>query len=377
MSYTGLGLAVAAAFWAWSGQVDRVRAQPVRRGPPIEFSDPRGDLLTTNANRILRGEGQSSPLEEQLRHQTSPLELMGDPLRRAPLLRPPPGPRIQNPRVRELLEKQRDWLQSGSDPLANLPSLEGERRLRENPLETERSDRRGEDAWERPSGSDDGSGWGTETEPGQEGLQSDPGGRAARDARTETPEARAARLRMDELEAALRRDGEARSLVRQLPGLADSVWQTPDEVSRRAFEERQKEARNQRLQQFRAGLDAVATAPPGELGSVMSGTEKRGAAGAASTGLAPLWLKPMPDPLGVGGAGALTGRSGPGWGTGGWASETTPSSLPGAQAASPLTAPSGGVLSSPLSTPPAPVTPRIRGPNMSSPFTEIPKRPGI
>ena len=362
---------------------DRLTAQPIRRGPPIEFSDPRSDLLRTNANQLPHGAQPESQLMEQLQYRPSPLDLMRDPLRRATVLPPPPGPRVQSARIRELLQRQRDWTQPGSDPLEDIPSLEGERRLRENPLETGQAEpaRPAADEWEL---------WARYAER----LRSEPGAgeeptageeRADRpDVQTrpqwETPESRAARERLDQLETALKRDGEERSVIRQLPGLTDSVWESPEELAQRAWQQRQKDAREQRLQQFRSGLEAVVTTPPGGLETALRSRAESSTAPSTPTGTAPLWLKPLPDPLGVGGltgAGQRPAWSSPGIGGEGLArGSSLNSSLTSPSAPGLATAPSSPLRSS-LTPAPPPSSPRLRGPNMPSPFTEIPKRPGI
>ena len=362
---------------------DRLTAQPIRRGPPIEFSDPRSDLLRTNANQLSHGDQPQSQLREQLQYRPSPLDLMRDPLRRATVLPPPPGPRVQSARIRELLQRQRDWTQPGSDPLEDIPSLEGERRLRENPLETDQAE-------PAPPTTDEWELWARYAERlrGEPGAGEEPtpaedaGDRPDMHTRPEweTPESRAARERLDQLETALKRDGEERSLIRQLPGLTDSVWESPEELAQRAWQERQKDAREQRLQQFRSGLEAVVATPPGGLDAAPRSRAESGTGTSRSTGMAPLWLKPPPDPLGVGGLTGAAQRpawSGPGVGGEGPArgsslnSSLSPPSIPGL-----ATAPSSPLRSSLTPTPP-PSSPRLRGPNMPSPFTEIPKRPGI
>lgn len=380
----GCRVRVQAAVWlglaclVWPG-AEGLLGQGARRGPPIQFSEPQADLVVTNLNRLHRGERGEASLEEQLQRRPSPFQSLGDPLRAPPLIRPPAGPAIQNPRVRELLERQRaSGLVPGSDPLEGISGLEGEHRLRQNPLES---------TGRRVDGSREVAGelWSefaelleNDPELAERLVRASEGERLSANAGAPTPGARAARARTEELAEALRRDGENRSLVRQLPGLTESVWQSQEEEARWQHERWRRSAREQRLEQFRAGLEAVATTSPGGLDSVRAGWPGMASdtsAGTVRGGSGPLWLQSAPSLWRSGElrAGGVTGITP-------WSessqSKTLQGPLPAENRVATGSATRGGTELPAVS--PAPVERRsVRGPNMPSPFTEIPKRPGF
>lgn len=87
-------------------------AQPAaRRGSPIRFSAPRQDAATTNLNEFTDASRDNlRKLEEDL---GQPLRLLGrtpgtEIFGSRPL--PPPGPMIQSKRIRELLDRRKNWV---------------------------------------------------------------------------------------------------------------------------------------------------------------------------------------------------------------------------------------------------------------------------
>ncbi|MDW8382863.1 MAG: hypothetical protein RMN51_12250 [Verrucomicrobiota bacterium] len=354
-----------------------VSGQGVRRGPPIEFSDPQTEFWSTNVSRLSRGGRLGSDLEEQLQRRPSPLQSLGDPLRTSPVLRPPPGPMIQSARVRELLDRTRTTrLDMGGDQ-GELSGLEGERRLRENFLQpAERSAERGRgsrlDLWSEFADA-------LQNDPElAERLSREAGGGGARGGHEAgSRETERDWQGPDEIARGWRSAGESLGVLNRFPGLADSVWQDPAEMADAALDRRQREFREQRLEQFRAGLEAVAATPLGQLEGGLrpaSGTGvSRPSHDAPATIQTPLWVKPAKDVLGTGGGrGALVGSGSVS--ASGLAGSSRPAS---ALLNNPIpSAPASGGLES--GAPPSPVPTRpIRGPSMPSPFTEIPRRPGL
>lgn len=91
-----------------------VQAQPIRRGPPIQFSEPRRETATTNLNALAEEKKNNlQRLEEELNNSFRVLNRDDASGAQRMLPRPPPGPLIQSRKVRELLdrrEKQENWV---------------------------------------------------------------------------------------------------------------------------------------------------------------------------------------------------------------------------------------------------------------------------
>src|SRR5512147_1595955 len=82
-----------------------------QRGRPIEFSAPKSDEVTTNLHQLTSKKDGLKQLEEDLykplRSFTPKSSLEGVV---APPARPPSPPVIQNKRVKELLERRKNWV---------------------------------------------------------------------------------------------------------------------------------------------------------------------------------------------------------------------------------------------------------------------------
>ncbi|MEJ5236849.1 MAG: hypothetical protein WHT82_00675 [Limisphaera sp.] len=381
-----VAMLVAARWCVWAGLAwivagQELVAQPVRRGPPIQFSEPQNDLLVTNANRLPRRDQPRPNLSEELQRRRSPLQELGDPLRPSLLPRPPAGPMIQSARVRELLERQRlRESSSEADPLNQLQGMEGQARLNQNPLEprssaTDSPEPTDPRLWTRFAEELEDEQAGGEAEAGEPGhARADPGAPTPR----RSPEAAATEARVEQLEKALRQGGESSGLLNLLPGLERSFWDGPMTTRESDLARAQARSREDRLERFRAGLEAITTAPEGGLDPMrIEGAGQPGQTGTRSLALptAPMWME---TPSATAGAGQPATRSpgltpggaspSPGWG----ASGNTPALGAGTSASG---SPLGGTVAPPVTRPSA--SPALRGPKMPSPFTEIPKRPGI
>jgi hypothetical protein len=103
-------------------------AQPARHGPPIRFSDPKKDTVSTNLNQFAdKVRSNLRRLDEEL---SQPLEVFRLPAAEStpqPLTRPPAGPPIQSQRIRELLDKKKNWVFTA--PEDDVAGLTGEEML--------------------------------------------------------------------------------------------------------------------------------------------------------------------------------------------------------------------------------------------------------
>lgn len=366
---------------AWLVTAQGLEAQPIRRGPPIQFSEPQNDLLITNANRLPRSDQPESRLSEELQRRASPFQQLGDPLRPGWLPRPPAGPLIQSARVRELLERQRMRdAQSGADPLNQVRGLDGERRLHQSPLGADAPDTGSEETmdpktWTRFA-EELGSEWANpEAEVPEEGDARTRDGSASG---RKSPEAAATEARVEQLEKALREGGDGGGLLNLSPGLERSFWDGPMTSAESDLARSRARSREDRLERFRAGLEAIAAAPERALDPArldVGGQTTRTAGRSLALPTSPLWMETTSG-TGAGLAqpwpsspGRTAGAASPGPGLGALGNQPG-ADLGTSAAGSPL----GGTLAPPVTRPPATPT---RGPKMPSPFTEIPKRPGI
>jgi hypothetical protein len=102
---------------AWAGGRER--------GRPIEFSAPKSDEVTTNLHQLTSKKDGLKQLEEDL---YKPLESFApksslDGVAARPV-RPPARSVIENKRVKDLLERRKNWIFMNPDELLNAPSLE-------------------------------------------------------------------------------------------------------------------------------------------------------------------------------------------------------------------------------------------------------------
>lgn len=95
----------------WLAAVLTAWAPPLRRGPPIQFSEPANPALTTNLNTLtVRKQSPLQKMEEDLRQPFRMFERDAGAGSERMLSRPPAGPVIQSPKVRELLDRQKNWV---------------------------------------------------------------------------------------------------------------------------------------------------------------------------------------------------------------------------------------------------------------------------
>ena len=366
---------------AWVAAEGWLLAQPVRRGPPIQFSEPQSDLLLTNIHRLPRGDQARPNLTEEMQRRPSPFQELGDPLRPGVLPRPPAGPMIQNPRVRELLERQRlkDG-QSAADPLSSLSGLEGERRLGRNPLEEQGPGPEGTGEMDPRLGTRLGGGWENEglSWPLDNASAEESGMERGTAGRQKSAEAAASEARVEQWEKAFRQEIEGRGVLQQLPGLERSFWGGPMTSQESALSRAQARAREARLEQFRAGLEAVVASPAGGLDparSTLAGETARNSGRSLVLPVVPLWRETPPASVGAGDVSGRSPVSSPMGTLSGEASGRVGGMTGGGVGAGSGAGALGGAVSSPAGRSSA--APAARGPKMPSPFTEIPKRPGI
>jgi hypothetical protein len=95
------------------------------RGRPIEFSSPRSDEVTTNLNQLTTKKDSLKELEEDL---YKPLQSFGASSSLEGVAIPPPqpptAPTVQSKRVRELLEKRKNWVFMSPEDMLGLPTVE-------------------------------------------------------------------------------------------------------------------------------------------------------------------------------------------------------------------------------------------------------------
>ena len=366
---------------AWVAAEGWLLAQPVRRGPPIQFSEPQSDLLLTNIHRLPRGDQARPNLTEEMQRRPSPFQELGDPLRPGVLPRPPAGPMIQNPRVRELLERQRlrDG-QSAADPLSSLSGLEGERRLGRNLLEEQGPGPEGTGEMDPRLGTRLGGGWENEglSWPLDNASAEESGMERGTAGRQKSAEAAASEARVEQWEKAFRQEIEGRGVLQQLPGLERSFWDGPMTSQESALSRAQARAREARLEQFRAGLEAVVASPAGGLDparSTLAGETARNSGRSLVLPAVPLWRETPPASVGAVDVSGRSLVSSPMGTLSGEASGRVGGMTGGGVGAGSGAGALGGAVSSPAGRSSA--APAARGPKMPSPFTEIPKRPGI
>jgi hypothetical protein len=95
------------------------------RGRPIEFSVPRSDEVTTNLHQLTSKKDGLKQLEEDLYQPLqsfSPRSSLDGVA--APPPRAPAAPVIQSKRVKELLERRKNWVFMSPEDLASAPSAE-------------------------------------------------------------------------------------------------------------------------------------------------------------------------------------------------------------------------------------------------------------
>ena len=96
-----------------------------QRGRPIEFSEPRGENVTTNLQELTSRKDGLKQLEEDL---YAPLQSFTPRSSLEGVVAPPPRPvqpsAIQSKRIKELLEKRRNWVFMKPEDLISGPTVE-------------------------------------------------------------------------------------------------------------------------------------------------------------------------------------------------------------------------------------------------------------
>jgi hypothetical protein len=124
--FSSLQICLAAATLVLSGVlVGNAQTGRKERGRPIEFSLPKSDEVTTNLHELTSKKDSLKQLEEDL---YKPLESFSPKSSLDGVLVPPPrtpsAPAIQSKRVKELLERRKNWVFMSPEDLVSAPSVE-------------------------------------------------------------------------------------------------------------------------------------------------------------------------------------------------------------------------------------------------------------
>ncbi len=273
-------------------------AQPIKRGPSIKFSDPRSETVTTNLNALTEEKKNNlRRLEEDLTRSFRMLEGDDASGARRMLPRPPPGPIIQNRKVRELLDKK-DWVfdtpedrMSGltAEEMMNVSQLDDQGREKSSiPVFERYYDSMGRDglgATNRASGSIGDSREARDTFEAQQ----------AGDASPSDP----LQARIKDAERGLRQTMSEDSGLKLLPSLNDASVM-PDLFDSETAKVTQSKAQDSRLNQFKQMFqtDLSKTATPSfsslrPLGGSLGG-DRFGSAGGGAVKAAPSLSLPSP-----------------------------------------------------------------------------------
>jgi hypothetical protein len=123
---SSLQICLGAAVLAASGLlVCSAQAGGKERGRPIEFSVPRSDEVTTNLHQLTSKKDGLQQLEEDL---YKPLQSFGPSSSLDGVAVPPPrapaAPTIQSKRVKELLERRKNWVFMSPEDMLAMPTVE-------------------------------------------------------------------------------------------------------------------------------------------------------------------------------------------------------------------------------------------------------------
>ena len=126
LSFSSRHVWLGAAAVAFSGSlVCSAQTGGAERGWPIEFSSPKGEAGTTNMNQLMRKLEGLKQFEEDAYQPLQSLAPQSslDAVAVRPT-RPPAGPLIQNKRVKELLERRKNWVFMNPQDLVTAPTIE-------------------------------------------------------------------------------------------------------------------------------------------------------------------------------------------------------------------------------------------------------------
>jgi hypothetical protein len=124
--FSSLHICLAAAALVLSGVlVGNAQSGGKERGRPIEFSLPKSDEVTTNLHELTSKKDSLKQLEEDL---YKPLETFSPKSSLDGVVIPPPrtasAPPIQSKRVKELLERRKNWVFMNPEDLIGAPSAD-------------------------------------------------------------------------------------------------------------------------------------------------------------------------------------------------------------------------------------------------------------
>jgi hypothetical protein len=124
--FSSLQIWLAAATLVLSGLlVGNALTRSKERGRPIEFSLPKSDEVTTNLHELTSKKDSLKQLEEDL---YKPLESFSPKSSLEGVVAPPPrtpsAPPIQSKRVKELLERRKNWAFVSPEDLVGAPTVE-------------------------------------------------------------------------------------------------------------------------------------------------------------------------------------------------------------------------------------------------------------
>ncbi len=125
-SVSGLRIGLAVVFVAAGVAVCAGQSASRQPARPIEFSSPRSDEVTTNLHQLTSRKDGLRQLEEDL---YAPLQKSLGPRNSlegvmAPLPKPPAPSAVQNRRVKELLERRKNWMFMAPEDLLASPTVD-------------------------------------------------------------------------------------------------------------------------------------------------------------------------------------------------------------------------------------------------------------
>lgn len=282
------------------GVLSTASAQSARRGPPIQFSDAKNDMLTTNVS-ILTDQSQNSVkrLGQDIERPIQPLKSDAGIGGNLGMPYPPAGPIIQSKKIRELVDQQKNW--AFGKPEDHMKGLTDEEIMRLPQLDAEGKDQAEKTAIERYYEDLTRRDLGT-TNRVSEGM-TDSGERSevlGSEPESSDPEVKAVRAGLGETEQNLRvlvdQNTSSKGLLdlgstRTMPSLFDTK---SDNKSDNSWQTRGQESR---LEQFKQSLQVELPKPTSPTFSGFSaGGATLGATFPAAAGLTGSRLTPSPAP---------------------------------------------------------------------------------
>jgi hypothetical protein len=230
-------------------------APPVRRGPSIQSSEAKNDTVSTNVSVLTeKNNNNLLRLEEDLSRPFQMLgrDAAGGSARMLP--RPPAGPVIQSKQVRELLDRQKNWV--FTKPEDQVSGLTGEEMMGMPPLDEEGREKSEKPTFERYF--EDlvrGDAGGTNRVPDSLADSLESRDELARREDLPDPARDAARAELNDKESGLRQWVKDDSTIRVLPNL-NAAPAMPDLFDTKGADSWQMRAQESRLDQFKQSLQA-------------------------------------------------------------------------------------------------------------------------